>query len=277
MVLAKISSVREYLTAVTEVIDDWRQTILSGWPLTFWYRGVASRSKHLLVPGRYRDAFVNMRHEEEAAMLMEFKRTAPALHPGPLPISARHTAWMTIGQHHGLPTRLLDWAESSLVGLYFAVTSARQKDDPAEPAVWMLNPDALNRRISPRGFIPVIVGHAQDRKLVDKPWGLLTGKLAAAEPIAVRTVAITARVSAQHGVFTLFGTDKDGLETLKGHSSILRCLDIDPNAVDQIQDELRQAGVTAATIFPDLDGLCRSIKSLWKLRTRALQAGRSSP
>lgn len=143
----------------------------------------------------------------------------------------------------------------------------------------MLKPDAINRRLPQQigGKIPVIVGHSQDRKLVDTHWGLLNGKSPAAIPIAVRTVAISERVSAQHGVFTLFGTDRDGLENLSGETSMLRCLDVDPNAVERIQDELRQAGVTAATIFPDLDGLCRSLKFVWELRTRANQTARKKP
>lgn len=276
MTSTKISSIPEYLVGVSQVIADWRKNIVKDWPITFWYRGVSSRSRYLLVPGRYRDAFAHMDHYEEAALLMEFKRTAPAMLRGPTPHPSRHTVWWTIGQHHGLPTRLLDWAESSLVGLYFAVTGTSQKDDPA---VWMLNPDTINKGLlSAPGHTPVVVGSAQDRK-VDRRWGLLTGKhqLPATRPIAVRTVAMSERVSGQHGVFTLFGTDKDGLESLKGDASILRCLDIDPNAICRIQEELRQAGVTAATIFPDVDGLCRSLKSLWELRTRALQAARKKP
>jgi hypothetical protein len=74
--------------------------------------------------------------------------------------------------------------------------------------------------------IPVIVGHEQDDK-VDGGRGLTHGQATRPRPIAVRTVAISERVSAQHGVFTCFGTDKDGLETLKSeHRSFGVCTSI---------------------------------------------------
>ena len=46
-------------------------------------------------------------------------------------------------QHHGIPTRLLDWSESALVALYFALSS--EPSYKGLRAVWILNPYSLNK------------------------------------------------------------------------------------------------------------------------------------
>src|SRR5262249_39703683 len=60
--------------------------------------------------------------------------------------------WLFLARHAGLPTRLLDWSESALIALYFALKEPK-------PVVWMLNPLDLNdlsysapSQIRPRQF-----------------------------------------------------------------------------------------------------------------------------
>lgn len=63
-------------------------------------------------------------------------------------------AWLTLMQHYGLPTRLLDWSESPLVALYFALSS--DKDAETDAAVWVLNPMKLNKKVGYGEYVPPI-------------------------------------------------------------------------------------------------------------------------
>jgi hypothetical protein len=260
---SKVSGLTEYLGAINDLLGHWRQ---SDPQLTPWFRGVKGTSGELL-PALYRGRFAPLDRIDEAALMQEFKRVAPSLREG-LPDHTRYIDWLAIAQHHGLPTRLLDWTESSLAALFFALESTDRSTAPAQPGVWMLDPDWLNRRARVADRVLVVTDEPETQSL-NRCWGALHEPDSGREPISIRPVQLATRVAAQSGVFTLFGTHREALDRLPDAQNHLAKIEIEPDAVDSLRDELRLAGVTTVTLFPDLDGLSRYLKSVYGQRAAA--------
>ena len=161
---------------------------------------------------------------------------------------------MTMMQHHGVPTRLLDWSENALAGLYFAVRESGKNDDGGGDAVvWVLEPRML-AEIQKVGY----------KVLISDGTLLGVGNL----PLPFLPVHHFARVTAQRGTFTLHPfTPQHSLmkralaEQAAGRVSPLRGIRIRGSRRTLIRDTLANFfGMGEFTLFPDLDGLSRELR-----------------
>ena len=162
--------------------------------------------------------------------------------------------WYFLMRHHNAPTRLLDWTDSALIGIYFALRSSVPKSAP--PAVWILNPVLLNE----------IVCGAESVVLSNEPQagGYLPESarddLRPELPIAVDPSHVSRRLAAQRSRFTVHGRDRNGLITVaSGHRGVLFRVCIEQESVSAVLNDLKTCGVSETTIFPDLEGLAREL------------------
>lgn len=182
----------------------------------------------------------------ENALLKRFMQDAvPHISRGP----SSEWEWMFLMQHHRAPTRLLDWSESPLAALYFAVTSQPK----AEGAVWCLDPVALNTeanlKFSFEGEIPAF---GRD----DVTGSYLPSRVhegsAVLNPIAIVGPRNTARMAAQLGTFTINHRQHLPIESIGATKHVWRWL-IPSSSKLRIQKELKLLGVNVLTMFPELD------------------------
>jgi hypothetical protein len=230
-----------YLRIVADLITEWSS------PKTGetkpWFRG-QKRGEWSLVPGEYRIPIVNP-DEIRAEFMLKGRELLPR-------DPSSDWEWYFLMQHYGLPTRLLDWTTGSLIGLHFALCHETGMHDAA---VWALDPWALNEWAR-RNPDLVFSSDAAAHKYLPPVY---SQRDLPARPIAIIPPYNSPRITVQRGAFTVHGSRKEGLEVL--FKKRIAKITITKDSCIQMRRDLRYAGISEFTLFPDLDGLCRDIRS----------------
>ena len=162
--------------------------------------------------------------------------------------------WLFLMQHHRLPTRLLDWSESPLVGLYFAVNEPQH--DRKNGALWCLNPIKLNRvagiSFSNDFEIPAFSDRVLDNNL---PSRIVQEEQSERPPVAGLASRSNARIYAQMGVFTI--THRKHLPIENSPGKIAFKLTIPATAKKRLRKELSYLRFTHLSLFPELENVSR--------------------
>lgn len=221
--------------------DDWSK--IGG----LMFRGVTN-VEHRLVPKIGRpDTRKDRPYSEqlEAETLSRFKAGArPYLEHPP----QNKLEWLVLAQHHGLPTRLLDWTSSLFVAAYFAVEQMGVQGDAAIYAAQI-----------PK----VVVTTASDDEFL---WG--QGVTAIYPP------GISGRIAVQRALLTYHSNpvEEYGPERLEK-------VVIAKEYCGSFKGFLANIGISRGTLFPGLDGLCDDLRweLKWQWRTNEeLESGQNS-
>ena len=227
--------------------------------LGVWYRGLPSARLNLL-PTLHRD---KISVTDEVHLMNRFKQNAHEF------LDERPQGeweWMLLARHHGLPSRLLDWTENPLVGLFFASNGYNSDYSNSNGALWCLSPPHLNE-VASNGTIrsdvlPMFLDEdelsPEDEFLTVYKTSLVSKAISEepTPPAAAISIRTTKRIQAQLGVFTIHHADMKPLEEWSGGTYLWKYI-VHRADKASIRKELRRAGVTALTLFPDLDNAAR--------------------
>jgi hypothetical protein len=159
--------------------------------------------------------------------------------------------WLTIMQHHGTPTRLLDWTESPLVALYFAVSEMYKND----AAVWVLIPRILNKEANIKYSYKKHIPNFEDERLRSyMPTTVASEKITSMNPVAVIGPRNTPRMQAQLGVFTIMHREAIAIENIGQKKHIGRYI-VPKKYKKEILNQLSQIKVGKFSLFPELQSI----------------------
>jgi hypothetical protein len=244
----------------------------------FVFRGVSDK-EHLLIPSVGR--LENYTFQNEINLFEQFKMRAK-MHTS----ASNDFEWLSIAQHHSLPTRLLDWTENPLVACFFAVTANKEKDgrvyftkfdknrivninstDPfAESQISFYFPNIITSRISlqkglftlhPKPNVPVVVVPSDDvATSLKRPYALI-------EINDVYDYTEDLNRNIRYYVQPKEKTESDFEYQEKFYnlySDIQLVFNIESQHKDYFEDKIRQLGIDE-TIFGDIDSIAKKLKN----------------
>lgn len=143
---------------------------------------------------------------------------------------------LSIGQHHGLPTRLLDWTKDLLTAMFFAVEEPFSKTDLESTefsCLYIYKPEnsvTLDSTFNPFEITTV-------KRFIPKHWDK--------------------RIISQNGQFTVHPKPYEswvpnGLEEVLIHHEVRK----------EIKVHLNRMGIHGGSIYPDLDGIAKHVRYL---------------
>ncbi|MBO8157842.1 MAG: FRG domain-containing protein [Bacillaceae bacterium] len=233
---------------------------LSGEGFSF-FRGQGSYKRYKLLPSLLRKNIQGNRYysnECDTSFLNIFKtRAIPYINNAP----RDDWEWLLTAQHYGVPTRLLDWTQSPLVALFFAVDDNPEINDDDDPVVWCLNPNTLNSKSPFNGEIPNLMERSESllHKWLDEYYALGKFLEEVKYPIALVGPRSNDRVNAQKGVFTLFPLNAQPLEEMNESEEFLYKIIIDNNKKGEVKKQLFELGITYSNIYPELESISKDI------------------
>lgn len=168
--------------------------------------------------------------------------------------------WLAVAQHHGLPTRMIDWTYSPFVALHFATENPRGFG--ADGIVWCVNFVEANKLLPRRLRSILEEEHSQTLtvEMLSEFTSLRAFDSLARDPfvVFVEPPSLDTRILNQFALFSLMSSPTARLDDwLENRPALCRRVVVPAELKWEIRDKLDQANINERTLFPGLDGLSR--------------------
>jgi len=164
-------------------------------------------------------------------------------------------------QHHGLPTRLLDWTYSPYVALHFVTDDVERSH--LDGAIWCVDYKKTNLLL-PQSLLAALrreeanIFSTEMLETVAATLPDFDGSSDDSFLVLFEPPSLGSRIINQFALFSVLSSTGLGLhEWLRSHPDVYRRIVIPSDLKWEIRDKLDQANVNERVLFPGLDGLCR--------------------
>lgn len=254
------------------------------------FRGVGNAKDHRLQTTIQRLGDLAHIHTVEPGMLRAFRKYA---------ISEKDafirdaTAWelLSTAQHHGLPTRLLDWSHNPLIAAHFVTNTPEDLD--RDGAIWIVDAGELNARceefrkwnlarpVGARVIGVFSIDQLEDYCRDNAPTLMLPhsriSSLEAFDATQLRCAfleppSIDVRLIHQQGLFSVLSPDVDMDLLLTTHPECARKVIVPAWLKREVRDKLDAVGISERTLTGGLDGLCSWLRRYYSQGARVTRA-----
>jgi FRG domain-containing protein len=172
--------------------------------------------------------------------------------------------WLTVAQHHGLPTRLMDWTYSPFIAMHFATANIERVH--LDGIIWCVDyvrahellPARLRTLLEQEGCNAFTV-----QLLTDGANSLTDFDALSPEDFVsfFEPPSLDDRIVNQYALFSVISNPNSFMDAwLEKHPSLWRKIVIPSELKWEVRDKLDQANITERVMFPGLDGLCTWLK-----------------
>lgn len=263
-------ALRKIPTITLNTIEDVAQLIadqqlnanIDRYRSSYLYRGLPNAAYSLLTTLQR-----NCKHKQctiEKPILRNFAKYAISEDP-----QINESVWrqMVIGQHHGLPTRLLDWSYSPLVALHFATSGEDLgRMEEHDCVVWKIDIDEIHSLL-PKRYCQVLKDEHAFLFTVDMLEGLTEdlddydSAMGDRSFVILEPPSIDQRIINQYSYFSVTPSDISCMEEFLANNTIHTTRYIIKNNLRwQVRDMLDKVNMNERIMFPGLDGLTAWLK-----------------